>query len=218
MAGAYGWQEITINGIMGFIHRFPLKAKWHQVLKCTHVAVLTNSTGVRMYPPAGKPGMLTVRQGGELVEFWQSSVSEEALAHYVAPNNAANIYGMYVRCKDNSRGAQNLWHLCQLASFEMVMAKDFRITAPLQRIARPVAVIVHRNGIGVHERTLQSRNPPCSTDCVMYIPSKNLSAETLRRHFSAIEAAEILGVYRFNRSQLLHCLPGGAPAEGGAAQ
>ena len=217
MAGTSGWQEITINGAMGYIRRFPLKAKWHQVLRCTHVAVLINSTGVQMYPPAGKPGMLTVRQDGELVEFRYSSVSEEALTHYVAANNASNIYGMYVRCKDISRGKQNSWRFYQLASAELVMAKDFSITAPLQHVARPVAVIVHRNGVGVHERTLQSRNPPCPTDCVLYIPSKNLSAEALKRHFSAIEAAEIMGVYRYNRDQLLHCLPGGVPAEGSVA-
>ena len=176
--------------------------------------MLVNATGIEVHRPAKKAGTFTPKRGAELVALRDESVIASSLAKYVAPGSAATIYGLYERCRIVSRTAHDTWRLFILANSECVMARDFSIIDPLKHVTRSIAVVVHRNGIGMHQKSLQDRNPPCTKDCKVFIASRNLSAETMGRYFTRMEAAEIIGVYRFNRDQLLRCLPGGVPAEG----
>jgi len=190
-----------------------LEKPWQQAFQSEHGVVLVNVTGIEIHRPAKKAGTFSPRRGAELVALRDESVSASSLARYVAPGSATTIYGLYERCRNVSRAAHDAWRLFILANSECVMARDFSIVDPLKHVTRSIAVVVHRNGIGMHQKSLQGRNPPCSKDCKMFIASRNLSTETMCRYFTRMEAAEIIGVYRYNRDQLLRCLPGGVPAE-----
>jgi len=210
---ANGWQEIDTSGVVGYFRLFSLVGGWQQELQCTHGIVLVSYAGVEIYPPMRKAKMFVPRQVDIIAALDDESVSVDSLARYVVPESAAIIYGMFEQCRTVHREACAIWRYFLLAGADVVLAKNFTMAEPLKHMSRSVAVVLSRNGIGLHQKPLQDRNPPQREDCVLFIPSRRLSAETLRKYFSSREAAEIIAIYKRNRDQLLHFIRGGKDAE-----
>ena len=199
--------------MVSFFRRFPLAAKSRRTYQYEHVVVLVNYAGIWLYPPPERANTFIAKQGFELLELKGGAVSSEALAPFVTPTSAAKIFAMYGQCQSVQRETQAAWRFFRLASSELVMAKDLCFIDVLRHVARPTAVLVRRHGVSIQQTKLQEGKPPSEKDSALFIPAKVLCAEVLRRYFSAMVAAEIMAVFKMNRGELLHCLPGGQTAK-----
>jgi hypothetical protein len=204
----YDWQELITSEMVSFFRRFPLCAKSRRAYGYEHVVVLVNSVGVWLYPPPEKANTFIAKPGSVLLELKYGAVSAEALVPFVTPTSATKIYAMYSRCQSAQHEAQTAWRFHRLGS-ELVMAKDLCFIDTLHHLARPTAVLVRRHGVSIQQSKLQDGRQLSEKDSALFIPAKVLSVEILRQHFSVVESAEIMAMFKMNRDQLLHCLQGG---------
>jgi hypothetical protein len=212
LTGCYDWQELVTSDMVSFFRRFPLATTFRRAYQYEHVVVLVNYVGVWLYPPPEKANTFIAKQGFELLELKGGTVRIEALTPFVTPTSAAKIVAMYGQCKSAQCERQAAWRFYRLASSELVMAKNLCFIDTLHHLARPTAVLVRRHGVSIQQKKLQD-GTPSEKDSALFIPAKVLCAEILRRYFSAVEVAEIMAVYKMNRDELLHCLPGGPTAK-----
>lgn len=191
-----------MNGVIGYHRQFPLRARWQRELQVPEVAVLTNSVGVWLFPAA--TGMFCPQKDTTLLELTGASATAENLSCYLSANHAHVIEVMHERCQRNHEKTRGAWRLYSLDSSELVLANDsFKFFDTLSHKARPVVVVVHRNGISVHERVLRGQDICFEQESALFLPHQAITPETLRRHVSALDAAEIMAVYLSNRDQLL---------------
>ncbi|WP_136524129.1 hypothetical protein [Geomonas ferrireducens] len=206
----YDWQEFITSDTVAYFRRFPVERIRRNTLQFESVVVLVNHVGVWLYPPE-KANTFIAEQGSELIVLKAASVTIERLTPFVSPASAANIVAMYGRCQSARGEIQTAWRFYRLYNSELVLARDLSFIDSLHHRARLTAVLVHRNGVSIHQGALQDGRAPHESDCIMFIPARALSPEILRRHFSLVVAAEIMAIFRMNRDQLLHCLRGGKP-------
>lgn len=209
MLDQYDWQELVTSEMVSYFRRFPTTAKCQNTSGLESVVALVNHVGVWIYPTPESVKFWIPKQELELIGIKGASVTIEALTPFVTATSATRIFIMYGKCRSAREEMHASWKFYRLATSELVMAKNLCFIDSLHHRASSAAVLVRRHGINIHTNPLLNGNSPCGSGCIMFIPAKNLSAETLRRYFSVIEAAEILAVFRMSRDQLLFCLQGG---------
>jgi len=204
-----GWQEILVSGVPSYARPLRVTVLQSQVWQHKQVIALVNGSWVRIYKAAARIENFTPRKDLLLLEIQDSDVNVETLQELFIPAAALLVIACRDSCHERMLERQKSWHFIVTTCRETVMGRDFSFRHNWRRLNR-VAVILHRNGVSLHSRSLAEESPPQLTTRFKFLPAGATLSSDLSKLFPRQEAGEIAAVHRINRDELLNCLNGGA--------
>jgi len=203
-----GWQEILINGVPSYARQLRLSIAQSRAWQFQRVAVLADESRIRIYQPVAKLTDFIPRRELLLVEIMSTEVSTGKLLELFEPASATMALVCLDHCRTLAQKEQQAWHFIVTPRQEIVIGRDFSFRHNWRRL-NSIAVVVHRNGVGLHSRPLNDELPPEQATCFKFLPVGATLSNDLSKLFPRHEAGEIAAVHRLNRDELLNCLDGG---------